>query len=140
MSAKQRWEQSRVTVAQRQRDFRRVEVEVVVTEKIAAHIKLNDVVDVFFPLLKPVLTVDTEANGVVVEMIPFREQGALLTVVFELQSEHVQPGLTSQIRFQVPNDTHFRLPLSAIVKVGAGKTSVYRVSADHPITMRVRSL
>ncbi|GAA5315510.1 MAG: efflux RND transporter periplasmic adaptor subunit [Candidatus Pelagadaptatus aseana] len=110
-------------------DPSQVEVEVTVSEATAAVVQSGDSVSVSLPLLGSAAPL----QGVIQQVTPFRERGALPTVVVALPSASVRPGLSASVHFPYTEDSHaltptFALPTSALVKRGDSGAVVYRVT------------
>jgi len=112
-------------------DPSQVEVEVTVSEQIASTLNKGDLVPVTFPLLDP----SEEIQGLVQEVSPFRERGALPTVVILLPTQSAKPGITVHIHFTIEDNSQFALPISAVIKTGAYGSAVYRVNDNKHVEL-----
>lgn len=108
-------------------DPHQVETEVTVSERIASSVKKGDLIKVTLPLQNPPL----ELVGRIEEITPFRERGALPTVVVRLPKQSIKPGITLQIHFAVEDNSQFALPISAVIKTGSYGSAVYRITANN---------
>ena len=112
-------------------DPEQVEIEVTISEQIAASLSKGDRVAVTLPMLMPPLN----TQGAVQEITPFRERGALPTLVVALPPSVATPGLTAHIHVAVPNNSQFALPISAVIKTGGHGAAVYRVNEANRVEL-----
>lgn len=113
-----------------------VELEVVVNSQISANLKLGQVVTVNMPL-------QSGATGGVIatvkEVSPFRDRGALPTVVLGFADvsnsdvnavvSSVKSGMAISAQFKVPLGEAFVVPSSALVRYGDGAV-IYRLTTE----------
>ncbi len=109
-------------------DPRQVEIEVTVSEQIASTLNKGDLVPVTFDP-------SVEIQGMVQEVSPFRERGALPTVVILLPTQSAKPGITAHIHFTVEDNSQLALPISAVIKTGAYGSAVYRVNDNKHVEL-----
>ncbi len=68
-------------------------------------------------------------------MTPFRERGALPTVIVRLADAGMSPGTTVHIQFESSTDGKFVLPASSLVKTGRQQSAVYRVTESNQVEL-----
>ncbi|MCG8314105.1 MAG: efflux RND transporter periplasmic adaptor subunit [Pseudomonadales bacterium] len=112
-------------------DPNQVEIEVAISEQIAAALVKGDQVAVTLPLL--ITPVNTQ--GKVQEITPFRERGALPTLVVALPSSVATPGITAQVHVAIPDNSQFALPITAVIKTGGRGAAVYRVNGSNHVEL-----
>ena len=76
-----------------------------------------------------------ETQGIVQEIAPFRERGALPTIVVQLNPGVSQPGSTAKVQIAINDHGHFALPVSAVIKNGKRGTAVYRITDDGKVEL-----
>ncbi|RLU00743.1 MAG: efflux RND transporter periplasmic adaptor subunit [Ketobacter sp.] len=107
-----------------------VEIEVIVSDGAAASVAAGDVLTVRTPF-----SGERQFAGVVHEVTPFRERGALPTVIVRLADAGLIPGTTVHIQFESALAGQFVLPASSLVKTGRQQSAVYRVTADNQVEL-----
>ncbi|MCG8534205.1 MAG: efflux RND transporter periplasmic adaptor subunit [Pseudomonadales bacterium] len=111
-------------------DPKDVEIEVIVSDAAASTVKAGDVLNVVAPY-----SGDETFVGVVHEVTPFRERGALPTVVVRLQDTQLIPGTTVHIQFASTVAGQFALPVSSLIKTGDKQSAVYRLTANNQVEL-----
>lgn len=66
--------------------------------------------------------------GVIVDISPYREQGALPKVVIVLPEAQIRPGVAVTAELDVQSDLGLRIPINAVVMTGEDSAGVYYVS------------
>lgn len=112
-------------------DPEQVETEVTVSERIASSVKKGDLIKVTLALQNP----PHELVGRVEEITPFRERGALPTVVVRLPKQSIKPGITLHIHFPMADNSQFAIPISAVIKTGSYGSAVYRVTPNNKVQL-----
>lgn len=107
-----------------------VEVEVIVSDAVVTAIKPGDTLAVQAPFSQ-----GKEYAGVVHEVTPFRERGALPTVVVRIADANLIPGTTVHIQFASAYAGQFALPVSSVVKTGRQKSAVYRLKDNNQVEL-----
>lgn len=107
-----------------------VEIEVIVSDGAAASVSAGDVLTVLAPF-----SGDRKFAGVVHEVTPFRERGALPTVIVKLADAGLIPGTTVHIQFESAVAGQFVLPASSLIKTGRQQSAVYRVTANNQVEL-----
>lgn len=107
-----------------------VEIEVIVSDGAAASVAAGDVLTVLAPF-----SGDRKFAGVVHEVTPFRERGALPTVIVKLADAGLIPGTTVHIQFESAVAGQFVLPASSLIKTGRQQSAVYRVTANNQVEL-----
>lgn len=115
----------------------KTELELVVSPQIATGLKVGQTVSVNLPLQSVVNKSVTNKSGVnkpalkgvVKEISPFRDRGALPTVVLGFADGEVASGVAMSAEFKVPVGEAFVVPSSALMRYGYGAV-VYRLVDD----------
>ncbi|MFT4531633.1 MAG: RND family efflux transporter MFP subunit [Gammaproteobacteria bacterium] len=108
-------------------DPAQTEVEMVINDDIATNVKVGDSVSVMLPFEQ-----NSERQGVVTEISPFRERGALPSIVLAFPDQDVRPGIAVHARFEINRGDGFKVPMSALVRNGEGAV-IYRVNSTHKV-------
>ncbi len=112
-------------------DPEQVEIEVATSAAVAARLAVGDDVKITLETLNR----DQFMVGQITELTPFRERGALPSVVIRLPNNNVLPGQTAYIHIPEYLEHQIALPLSAVVKVGASRSGVYRISPQQKVEL-----
>ena len=107
-----------------------VEIEVIVSDAAAMSVQAGDVLTVEAPFAG-----DRQYAGVVQEVTPFRERGALPTVIVHLEDTGLIPGTTVHIQFKSTVAGQFVLPASSLVKTGRQQSAVYRLIGNNQVEL-----
>lgn len=112
-------------------DPAQVELEVTLSQRVASALTVGARVEVdLLDHIPPQVT-----SGIVSAVTRFRERGALPAAIIQLSGETVQPGMTAQVRIQVPQPERFVLPLSAVVRQGTRAAGVYRLTGENRVEL-----
>jgi RND family efflux transporter MFP subunit len=109
-----------------------VEVEVVVSSRIAAGVKPGQAVTVSMPLQLGAQSHDLKAIARVTEVSPFRDRTALPTVVLGFESSDVTSGTAISAQFNMPVGQGLVVPSNALVRQGH-RVVVYRLTASNTV-------
>ncbi|MDF1764366.1 MAG: efflux RND transporter periplasmic adaptor subunit, partial [Oleibacter sp.] len=115
-------------------DPSKTEVEMAINYDIATNLKVGDLVSVILPFQQ-----NSARQGMVTELSPFRERGALPTVVLAFPEQQIRPGVAVHARFDITKGDGFTVPMSALVRKGDGAV-IYRINSDNqavavPVTL-----
>lgn len=111
-------------------DPNEVEIEIIVTDAAASSVQAGDVLTVLTPFAG-----EQRYAGVVHEVTPFRERGALPTVIVRVADTGMTPGTTVHVEFESPLAGQFVLPASSLIKTGHRQSAVYRVKASNEVEL-----
>ncbi|MDY6921041.1 MAG: efflux RND transporter periplasmic adaptor subunit [Pseudomonadota bacterium] len=107
-----------------------VEVEVIVSDAVVSSVQRGDQLPVQTPF-----SGDRNYNGIVREVTPFRERGALPTVVVRVAEADLNPGTTVYIQFASAYPGDFAVPVTSVIKTGYDKSAVYRLTGDAQVEL-----
>ena len=111
-------------------DPNEVEIEIIVTDAAASSVQAGDVLTVLTPFAG-----EQRYAGVVHEVTPFRERGALPTVIVRVADTGMTPGTTVHVEFESTLAGQFVLPASSLIKTGHRQSAVYRVKASNEVEL-----
>lgn len=117
-----------------------VEVELVVSSRIAAGVKPGQAVTVSMPLQSGAQSHDSKVGAIggvkvtarVTEVSPFRDRTALPTVVLGFESSDVTSGTAISAQFNMPVGQGLVVPSNALVRQGH-RVVVYRLTASNTV-------
>jgi RND family efflux transporter MFP subunit len=117
-----------------------VEVEVVVSSRIAAGVKPGQAVTVSMPLQSGAQSHDSKVGAIgdvkvtarVTEVSPFRDRTALPTVVLGFESSDITNGTAILAQFNIPVGQGLVVPSNALVRQGH-RVVVYRLTASNTV-------
>lgn len=117
-----------------------VEVELVVSSRIAAGVKPGQAVTVSLPLQSGAQSHDSKVGAIgdvkvtarVTEVSPFRDRTALPTVVLGFESSDVTSGTAISAQFNMPVGQGLVVPSNALVRQGH-RVVVYRLTAFNTV-------
>jgi RND family efflux transporter MFP subunit len=117
-----------------------VEVELVVSSRIAAGVKPGQAVTVSMPLQSGAQSHDSKVGAIgdvkvtarVTEVSPFRDRTALPTVVLGFESSDITNGTAILAQFNIPVGQGLVVPSNALVRQGH-RVVVYRLTASNTV-------
>lgn len=107
-----------------------VEIEIIVSDGAASSVQAGDLLTVLTPFASA-----QQFSGEVHEVTPFRERGALPTVIVRVADAHLKPGTTVHVQFESVLAGQFVLPASSLIKTGRQQSAVYRVTDNNQVEL-----
>lgn len=111
-----------------------VELTLPVSDNIIQQITIGQVVQLTKALLPSAASVD----GKVIEISPFREQGALPEIKIAINADTIGPGTAVTAQLTVQASSGISLPLKSVIMTGENTVAVYRIADDRAELVAIR--
>ena len=110
-----------------------VELEMALSSSVVSKLAQGQevtVVSTFAELKQPI-------KGVIKDISPFRERGALPQIIVSLPADQVQPGEAVKAQLQIPSAGGLNVPIKAVVMTGEDSSGVYVVDTQKSVVKLV---